>query len=96
MAAPVALAAITIAVGFSPPISHYPQILSPLTACACVVSFAILRRSLAAGAFASAISCVVCSQDRRDAWAAFWGGLRALWRERGRLAMVLGTRGHGF
>eukprot|EP01048_Picozoa_sp_COSAG05_P021998 COSAG05_NODE_4235_length_1611_cov_2.677910_3_plen_53_part_01 len=53
MAAPVALAAITIAVGFSPPISHYPQILSPLTACACVVSFAILRRSLAAGAFAS-------------------------------------------
>eukprot|EP01048_Picozoa_sp_COSAG05_P012084 COSAG05_NODE_1186_length_5587_cov_26.631560_2_plen_151_part_00 len=39
------------------PFAARPQILSPLTASACVVSFAILRRSLAAGAFASCLSC---------------------------------------
>ena len=61
MAPRVAVAATTILAQLLAPLfcpfAARPQILSPLTACACVVSFAILRRSLAAGAFASAISC---------------------------------------
>ena len=42
-------------------------ILSPFTACACMVSFAMLRRSLTVGAFASAISwhCLCAGSQRR-------------------------------
>ena len=61
MAPRVAVAATTILAQLLAPLfcpfAARSQILSPLTACACVVSFAILRRSLAAGAFASCLSC---------------------------------------